>query len=78
MFYSWNDLKKRNYRVGYLEGVKHNEQNLIGFIDKNKLVPQPNNNVLGLLQLLRGRSDVYIYPDGVQARLDLETKPLRN
>jgi ABC-type amino acid transport substrate-binding protein len=73
----WNDLKKDNYRVGYLAGVKYNEQHLLGFIDEDKLVPQPSNNINGLRQLMAGRSDVYIYPDGKEAYRNLMTDPLR-
>jgi len=73
---NWNDLKKGNYRVGYLAGVKYNEQHLVGFIDKNNLVAQPLRNINGLMQLMLGRSDVYIYPDGKEAYHDLETEEL--
>ncbi|OUR77843.1 hypothetical protein A9Q83_10040 [Alphaproteobacteria bacterium 46_93_T64] len=74
---SWEDLKNGNYRVGYLEGVKFSEQHLIGFIDKDKLISQPNSNLNGLKQLVNGRTDVYIYADGSRAKNDMADEELK-
>jgi len=75
---SWDDLKKGGYRVGYLSGVKYSEQNLIGLIGKKNLIPQPVSNLSGLLQLLYGRIDVYVYADGSRAKNDLANDRLKN
>jgi len=74
---SWEDLKKGNYRVGYLAGVKFSEQHLIGFIDEDHLISQPNSNLSGLKQLLYGRTDAYIYADGSRAKNDLADEGLQ-
>jgi polar amino acid transport system substrate-binding protein len=74
---SWDDLKKGGYRVGYLAGVKYNEQHLVGFIEERKLVAQPLTNINGLKQLMLGRTDVYIYPDGKEAYRALESEELK-
>jgi len=75
---SWDDLKKGGYRVGYLNGVKYSEQNLIGLIEKKNLIVQPASNLNGLMQLFHGRIDVYIYADGSRAKNDLATDRLKN
>jgi len=60
---SWQDLKTDNYRVGYLAGVAKSEQNLIGFINNNKLVVVPNNDEQGYEMLRKNRFDVYVQAD---------------
>lgn len=75
---SWHDLKKANYRIGYLAGVKYSEQNLVDIIAPHNLIPQSNSNLSGLLQLASGRIDAYVYADGVRAKQDLAREELKN
>ncbi|OUR78043.1 hypothetical protein A9Q83_08615 [Alphaproteobacteria bacterium 46_93_T64] len=75
---TWNDLKKGGYRIGYLGGVKHIEQNLIGLIDPAKLFIQPTSNLNGRRQLAHGRIDAYVYANSARATKDLAAVDLKN
>ncbi|MGO1119411.1 hypothetical protein ACTL6U_11925 [Rhodovibrionaceae bacterium A322] len=75
---SWADLKEGGYRVGYLGGVKHLENNLIGLIEPGRLFVQPNSNLYGLLQLAHGRIDAYVYSNSATAKKDLASDRLKD
>ena len=74
---SWADLKKGNYRVGYLAGIKLSEQNLIGLIDAEKLIVQSKSNLNGLRQLIENRIDVYVFAGYKNVGFDFSTVELQ-
>ncbi len=74
----WEDLKTNNYRVGYQIGAIKTEQNLIGFIDDDKLVAVPGSPEQGLDMLLADRYDVYLSSDGRLMETLFKTDKFKN
>jgi len=56
----WASLKEGHYRVGYRAGVKKMEDNLVGFIDEDKLITVPGDATEGFKMLTAGRFDVFV------------------
>ncbi len=56
---AWKSLKEGNYKVGYRNGVKKTETNLIKHVPNDRLIITSTNNQ-GLKQVLVGRTKVFV------------------